>query len=238
MWAYYHIAKQHYGFMMLYKKKNEDLLLADNRIDRWFLWASLMYPFVRYMLRVPEARDMWPVSPTSWIAQPIEIGALVVMVIMVAVFGVRTVINVKQRRPLDLPKLLFLAAIIPMHWFVLMGSLPPSVMVPILTISHNIQYHRLIWFHNRNKYANDRLGRYGVASRISRNVLTYYLVGVLFAAYRLPNAFYGDSDLLVGMLWGFSLVHYYLDGKIWHVRNNPELIDALRLARVQVTLLA
>jgi len=232
MWAYYHIVKQHYGFMMLYKKKNDDLLPADNKIDRWLLWATLMYPFVRYMLRVPDARDMWPVSPTNWIAESLETIALVVMVLAVAVFGVRTVMNVVRHRTLDLPKLLFLAAVIPMHWIVLMGSLPPRVMVPILTVSHNIQYHRLIWFHNRNKYADDRSGRYGVVSRISRSALAYYLVGILFAAYRLPNAFYGDSDLLVGLLWGFSLVHYYLDGKIWRVRNNPELMTSLRLSRV------
>ena len=25
LWAYYHLVKQHYGFMVLYKKKNNDL---------------------------------------------------------------------------------------------------------------------------------------------------------------------------------------------------------------------
>ena len=30
LWAYYHLVKQHYGFMVLYKKKNNDLAPLDN----------------------------------------------------------------------------------------------------------------------------------------------------------------------------------------------------------------
>src|SRR5688500_4013077 len=37
VWAYYHLVKQHYGFMILYKKKNNDLAEADNLIDRAFI---------------------------------------------------------------------------------------------------------------------------------------------------------------------------------------------------------
>ena len=34
LWAYYHLVKQHYGFMVLYKKKNDDLAPIDNALDR------------------------------------------------------------------------------------------------------------------------------------------------------------------------------------------------------------
>src|SRR2546429_3515876 len=34
LWAYYHLVKQHYGFMVLYKKKNNDLAALDNALDR------------------------------------------------------------------------------------------------------------------------------------------------------------------------------------------------------------
>src|SRR5512138_610066 len=37
LWAYYHLVKQHYGFMVLYKKKNNDLAPIDNALDRWLL---------------------------------------------------------------------------------------------------------------------------------------------------------------------------------------------------------
>ena len=31
VWAYYHVIRQHYGFMVLYKVKNRDLGRLDNR---------------------------------------------------------------------------------------------------------------------------------------------------------------------------------------------------------------
>ena len=231
MWAYYHIVMQHYGILMLYKKKNDDLAPGDNASDRYFLFAMLLFPFVRYMLEVPEALDMWPVLPTMQIKRGAELTALAAAVVACGAFARRQFLHLKRGEPVVVPKLLFLAAVVPMHWAVLMGPLPPNVMVPILTISHNIQYQRLIWFHNRNKYTGDAApNKYGFAALISKNVFVYYVIGVIFAAYRLPNAFYPDNDVLIGFLWGFSLVHYFLDGRIWQIRRNPELRDVLHLS--------
>src|ERR687895_1481208 len=55
LWAYYHLVKQHYGFMVLYKKKNQDLAAADNALDRAFILAAMAYPFVEFIARDPEA---------------------------------------------------------------------------------------------------------------------------------------------------------------------------------------
>ena len=48
LWAYYHLVKQHYGFMVLYKKKNGDLAPADNLLDRTLLLLAFTYPFVGF----------------------------------------------------------------------------------------------------------------------------------------------------------------------------------------------
>src|SRR6266545_2747342 len=60
LWAYYHLVKQHYGFMVLYKKKNNDLAPVDNALDRLLLLFAFNYPFVAFiandqaaMARVP-----------------------------------------------------------------------------------------------------------------------------------------------------------------------------------------
>ncbi|HEX8128821.1 MAG TPA: hypothetical protein VF527_06950, partial [Pyrinomonadaceae bacterium] len=55
LWAYYHLVKQHYGFMVLYKKKNADLAPTDNALDRLFILLALTYPFVAFVARDPEA---------------------------------------------------------------------------------------------------------------------------------------------------------------------------------------
>jgi len=57
LWAYYHLVKQHYGFMILYKKKNDDLLEIDNLIDRAFILLGMTYPFVRFLTHSYAAKD-------------------------------------------------------------------------------------------------------------------------------------------------------------------------------------
>ena len=54
LWAYYHLVKQHYGFMVLYKKKNGDLARVDNALDRLLLLFAFNYPFVEFIARDPD----------------------------------------------------------------------------------------------------------------------------------------------------------------------------------------
>src|SRR5258708_4747414 len=61
LWAYYHLVKQHYGFMGLYKKKNGDLAPVDNALDRLFLLFAFNYPFVAFIAGDPQAMARVPV---------------------------------------------------------------------------------------------------------------------------------------------------------------------------------
>src|SRR5437899_2154795 len=60
LWAYYHLVKQHYGFMVLYKKKNNDLAPVDNALDRWLLMFAFNYPFVAFIANDPNAMARVP----------------------------------------------------------------------------------------------------------------------------------------------------------------------------------
>src|SRR5687767_14209328 len=60
LWAYYHLVKQHYGFMVLYKKKNNDLAPVDNALDRLLLLFAFNYPFVAFITLDPEAMARVP----------------------------------------------------------------------------------------------------------------------------------------------------------------------------------
>src|SRR6185436_11212300 len=60
LWAYYHLVKQHYGFMVLYKKKNADLAPIDNALDRLLLIFAFNYPFVAFIAQDPEAMARVP----------------------------------------------------------------------------------------------------------------------------------------------------------------------------------
>jgi len=143
--------------------------------------------------------------------------------------------------PLDVPKYLLLAAAIPMHWIVLLTPMPhkPIAIVAILTIYHNFQYHRLIWFHNR-KYTSRE--KYGAAELISRRLVFYIAFGIVFGIlYQGPRQLLGYVGLQsaqpslavqlgISFLWGYAFIHYYLDSKIWRVRRDPSVGEALKMS--------
>jgi len=154
LWAYYHLVKQHYGFMVLYKKKNADLAPTDNALDRLFILFALSYPFVAFVARDPEASARVPQQLAGGIAY-LETILLAATVIIAALWALRQLQRAVEGQPLNVPKYLLLAAVVPMHWLVLLTPMPhkPIAIVAILTIYHNFQYHRLIWFHNRKSSA-------------------------------------------------------------------------------------
>src|SRR5438477_4080190 len=153
LWAYYHLVKQHYGFMVLYKKKNNDLAAVDNALDRWLLMFAFNYPFVAFIANDPNAMARVPPilrNGVNSVAMLLLVGTIGLGVLWLA----RQLQRAVLRQTLDVPKYLLLAAAIPMHWIVLLTPMPnkPIAIVAILTIYHNLQYHRLIWFHNQ-KYS-------------------------------------------------------------------------------------
>src|SRR6476660_1165235 len=235
LWAYYHLVKQHYGFMVLYKKKNGDLARVDNALDRWLLLFAFNYPFVEFFARVPEAMARVPAvlrGGVNGFAKLLLAGTILLFVVWLGRQVQRAIIG----EPLDVPKYLLLAAAIPMHWIVLLTPMPhkPIAIVAILTIYHNFQYHRLIWFHNQ-KYA-ERREQYGAAELISRRVLYYIAFGVLFGViYQGPRqllGYLGQSSITylgISFLWGYAFIHYYLDSKIWRVRRDSSVSKALNI---------
>jgi hypothetical protein len=252
LWAYYHLVKQHYGFMVLYKKKNQDLAPIDNALDRLLLLFAFNYPFVEFIARDPEALSRVPEqlqSGVGLLARVLLIGTIA----LALAWLVRQLQRLVVGQRLNLPKYLLLAAAIPMHWIVLLTPMPhkPIAIVAILTIYHNLQYHRLIWFHNQ-KYSAESpreqtsmREKYGAASLISQRVIFYVAFGVLFGLlYQGPRQMLGYvslkngpgeaaslTQLGISFLWGYAFIHYYLDSKIWRVRRDPSVGEALKMGQ-------
>jgi hypothetical protein len=261
LWAYYHLVKQHYGFMVLYKKKNNDLAPIDNALDRLLLMFAFNYPFVAFIANDPNAMARVPPvlrGGVSAVANILLFGTIVL--------GIGWLIRQAQRlithQPLNVPKYLLLAAAIPMHWVALFTPMPakPIALVAILTIYHNLQYQRLIWFHNQKYGAQVRgigptvegsnevmqLTKYGPAAFISRRLIYYLAFGILFGIiYQGPRQYLGYLNLHTGdspaaltkpvqlgiaFLWGYAFIHYYLDSKIWRVRRDPSVGQALKMS--------
>jgi len=242
LWAYYHLVKQHYGFMILYKKKNADLAEIDNLIDRAFILLGMTYPFVRFLTHSYAAKErlggmgLSPQSESVWWFEALVFSAFIISLVL---FVGRQAHRLYIKLPINIPKLLLLGAAVPMHWIVLRmlePVQPPAAAalaaVATLTIYHNIQYHRIIWFHNHNKYGRDKSKNYGAASTINKTVWSYIGFALVFGAlYHIPHYTIVKPDSFwMAFIWGGAFTHYYLDSKIWRVRRDAQLNESLRMS--------
>src|SRR5437879_2743621 len=140
LWAYYHLVKQHYGFMVLYKKKNNDLAPVDNALDRLLLMFAFNYPLVAFIASDGSAMARVPPILRSGVY-----GFAILLLIGTVVLGVawlgRQIQRAALRQSLNGPKYLLLAAAIPMHWIAMLTPMPnkPIDMVAILTLYHLLQ---------------------------------------------------------------------------------------------------
>ncbi len=262
LWAYWHVVRQHYGFMVLYQKKNGESAGKENLVDYWFFYIMMLAPFLSFIMRHPDARSQVGLS-----ASPTAVEALVlngvhgIIFVVIALYAGKQVLDVGTGKQLNLPKNLFFLACMPLHLVIFLHpyistQIDIRLFTVFVTIYHNIQYQGIVWFYNRNRYGTDSSGQsFGLASKVSKNFLTYYSAGILFTlVYRYtdwtfigamvpfgigPNvvsefrlgSLFSASDLAIGFWWGFAFNHYYLDQKIWRVSKDRRLNRDLKLEK-------
>jgi hypothetical protein len=202
----------------------------------------MTYPFVRFLTHSYAAKErlggmgLSAQSESVWWFEALVFLAFIISLIL---FVGRQAQRLYLKQPINVPKLLLLGAAVPMHWIVLRllePVQPPAAAalaaVATLTIYHNIQYHRIIWFHNHNKYGRDLERRYGAASVISKNVWSYIGFGLAFGMlYHIPHyTVVQPESFWMAFIWGGAFTHYYLDSKIWRVRRDAQLNENLKMA--------
>jgi hypothetical protein len=253
LWAYWHVVRQHYGVMVLYKKKARDLEPLDNRIDNAFLYVGLLAPFLSFAVTNRQAArtiglDSLPdwasaLSTVSWLAFALALLAL----------AARQLALVRSGRATNSTKLLFLAAAVSVSAVLFAPALSARIdyfaVYPVVTSFHNVQYLAIVWFYHQNRRSSHvRVGSRpsvfvsSLAGFLGAGLLftLFYRVflGCAFSAWpgcdigamEMPlSAYLTVSDLGIGFLWGFALHHYYLDQKIWRVRHDDAVSRDLRL---------
>ncbi|MGO8786183.1 MAG: hypothetical protein ACLQVL_02205 [Terriglobia bacterium] len=243
LWGYYHVFKQHYGFMMMYKKKNRDFRPEDMKLDKVFFAAAFYYPFLTYPLYSKEAAAMLPFPIIPRLASIYENLLLFLLILVTLAYLVRQVQKWRQGLSLNWPKQLLFAAAIPVNYLLFRSGMPLLGVYAAVTIFHNVQYHRLVWFYNQNKYTQDSSGarKFGLATLINARWLTYVAAAALYAIiFDVVPRFVLRTEvglMNIGtrnqIIFSFfaapGLLHYWVDGHIWKVRSDPELRTYLQL---------
>jgi len=223
LWAYWHLVRQHYGFLVLYRRRAGGSDLRAARLDTVILWVGCLYPFVRFTLTAAYVRSGLPqLLPESWLPTlraGLDAGFALVAVVLLALLLSG---HFEPFRPG--PRHLLLLVVIGFHLmvFALLDNL--LTITATLTIFHNLQYHRIVWQYER-----------GLGRAPSGGLLIYLTLGVLLglAWYgpRVLGVALAESHLLrnslLGLGWGVAFHHYLVDGRIWRVRRSREVARAL-----------
>jgi len=213
-WSHFHISKQHMGFVMIYRRKAQER--ERLKFDKYFTLVSLILPFLFYLSAVFSG---------STKLLPVFFAPAVVM----AGLYITSQMRLPDR---NWPKLLVLFGFIPLQWLAWWyAAIDPYSLARLLAaglmtnVGHSLQYLRLMWFHNSNRYA----GRNGLVGLVGRKWIYFFAAAVLLA---LPNFLIGRQLSLSfwpPFMLGFLMFHFVLDAKLWRIRGDKELAEALHL---------
>lgn len=223
LWAYWHLVRQHYGFLMLYRKRAGESDPRGARLDTFILWAGSLYPFLRFSLGEAYLQSGLPQLVPTPLLGPLRLA--LDLAFGVAMAATVALVISQRFEPLRLgPKHLLLAIVISFHAavFGLLDHLLP--ILATLTIFHNLQYHRIVWQYEQGlgRRPSGGLGPY-LAAGLALG-LAWYGARVLGAAAAGPELV---RNVLVGLGWGVAFHHYLVDGRIWRVRRSPSVSRAL-----------
>lgn len=222
LWAYWHLIRQHYGFLVLYQRRLGVPMGPSGRLDAWVLWAGSLYPYLRFALSPAYLHSGLPVLlPSAWLPtlrQGLDALAAVAAVVVMGLYLQRF----RTRRPGPIE--LLVTVVITFHnlVFALLDNL--LTITAALTLFHNLQYHRIVWQYERG------LGRTPAGS-LRRYLVLGLLLGALWYGPRILGVAVVASPLgrnvLLGLGWGVALHHYLVDGRIWRVRKHAQVAAAL-----------
>jgi hypothetical protein len=209
LWAYYHLVRQHYGFLALYRRRAHAVDERERKLETLLLWVGTLYPFLRFSLSPAYARSGLPVLLPS-VALP---ALRVTLDLSAAVFGGLLVAALARRTRSLGPRHLLLAIVIAFHWLVFAVLDNLLAITATLTIFHNLQYHRIVWQHELD---------HGRVPSLWGYLAVGLVLGVAWYGPRVLGVATTHDDLvrnlLLGLGWGIAFHHYYVDGRIWRRR--------------------
>ena len=220
LWAYFDLVRQHYGFLVLYRRRMGATI--GTRLDSVVLWFGCLYPFARFSFTDGYLRSglplLFPPDLNTKLRGLLDVIAVAVALVLLSLLWKRA----KRLKPG--PSELLLGIVIGFHLlvFALLDNL--LTITATLTIFHNMQYHRIVWQYESGHHRRP-------AGGMMRYLGWGILLGTIWYGPRVMGvALSGSSlirNLLLGFGWGVAFHHYYVDSRIWRVRRTPAIAEAL-----------
>lgn len=221
----WHIMRQHWGFVRIYKVLNRDLVRLDNLLDAAVFYLGMAAFLCHDYTGNPRETVIYSGlrAPFPNLPEPLVDALWYAFLVALAAHGARQLWRWRRGRPLNLPKLLLLASALGTHGLVFYFTATPFLVAEALeTAYHNVQYQGFVMHYQKRRFALRGVAR--------RWLLLSLLYGLVVGTIEIVGL------LDQGLSWLFVpfsmavIYHYYVDGKIWRTRQAPELREAV-LAR-------
>lgn len=219
-YAIFHINKQHWGFISLYRRKNGENT-DELEIDRRFYQTAIWLPYAAW-LTAPWYVDFdgGPIPVMQLAIGSSTLGNILHAICHAGFIGVcvgYTGYQILQwRRGIDRngPKLLYLATVIPLYYLAFtFNPLLAAFWVLLTGPGHCAQYHKIVWEYGVKKYAAAPAEKKpSLPVRIFSNVWLYIALGVGFGIVTLQGFGSGKvgnwlaGGLQAGLLLAFPFV--------------------------------
>ena len=226
LWAYYHLVRQHWGFVALYRRRQGEGA-GPEWLDKALLWTGALYPYLRFTLTPAYARGGLPVLLSGGVAEQVRLALDLAFGLGAPALLVLWLREARAGRLAPGPRHLLIAIVAVFHVavFGLLDDLLP--ITATLTIFHNLQYHRIVWQYEAGK-GRRPLG--GLVPYLGAGVV----LGMLWYVPRAVGPHLAGASLLgnvcMGLGWGVAFHHYLVDGRIWRLRRVPGVGRALEAA--------
>lgn len=221
LYGSWHIVRQHWGFVRVYKAKNDDFEPIDNVLDAVTFYAGmaamLVHDYTDNDLFTPIYGDFRASFPSV----PAWVGELAwgLFVVGGSLWLARQAWRWAVGKPLNLPKILLMTAALGTHSFVFFFTATPFLVAEALeTAYHDIQYQGWVMHYQRRRFGAR------VVVRWAAFALFYGLVVGAIEVLALMHR--GTSWVFVPFAM-IVIYHYYVDGTIWRMRSAPELRAAV-----------
>jgi hypothetical protein len=214
-YALFHINKQHWGFVALYRRKNQDSDPLDFRVDQAFFYVAIWAPFVA-MVTAPWYTDYdgKPFAFTHGAGSFLYLTCHVIFFVASIAYVAFQVLQYQRGVARNGPKLLYLATILPLNY--LAFAIHPFVAafwIVTTGLGHCAQYHRVVWGYGQAQYVGKQAER-KLPTAIFENLPLYLALGVLFGVVTLQSFGGGTAGHFIAGGLGrtvFSSVFTFLD---------------------------
>ena len=229
VWGCWHALMQVYGFVRIYDAR----VGCVSSVTAWWDWLMCLSWFSTAQIfsngKMSRLLEYWytsggPLIPPSYV-HTFRGVCLAVSVLVLVGFLVNYGVQTSRGQKPNSVKLLMLASSIGFWWFAMVLVEDIILGIALFEIFHDVQYLTIVWLYNcRTASSNPDIGKFmRFVFRRGRGMLMLY-IGLVFA-YGTIGMFSleieGDSfaNLIRGVVWASTILHFYYDGFIWKVRD-------------------